>query len=149
VAHLLSRTKSPQEVTAVTFNYKKSPNFEFLYTKNKEKGTGADAEAPKAMERVFKVGFSEANQSEFLQMVVRYIVRFCPTWHQDRCNGILELGPVVARHVQAMISHSDLHLETLSDEMINEHDRQLMSMSRTLKKKTLELIAILVLRIIE
>jgi hypothetical protein len=149
VAHLLSRTRSPQEVTAVTFNYKKNHNFEFSFTKNRQRPTAVDIEAAKALELVLKSGFSGASQAAFLERTVGYIVKFCPTSHQDRCREILDLGPVVARHMQAMIQHSHLHLEELSDDMVNEYDQQLLSLSKTLKKTPLEAMTLLVLRIIE
>jgi hypothetical protein len=98
-AHLVSKTKSQQEVAAVTFNHKKNHHSDFIYKKNKEKETAVDAESPNALEMVLKMGFSEAGQSEFLQRVVRYTLAFWPPWHQDRRKEIVDVGPVVARYV--------------------------------------------------
>jgi hypothetical protein len=66
-----------------------------------------------------------------------------------KCKEILELGPTVARHIQTMILHSELFFDGDPTYSRNHQDKTLQSMAKDLKKSTLEVIGLIILRVIQ
>lgn len=69
--------------------------------------------------------------------------------YQGKCKVILELGPTVARHIQTMILHSELFCDGDPIHPMNHQDKTLQSIPKDLKKSTLEIIGLIILRVVQ
>lgn len=146
VAHLLSLHNTGAEVTAVTFEMNDSlspPMFGFIYSKNKERLTAADAEAADSLRQTLTCAFTDEIDI-FSARVASYMSQYAPSWHRDQSLKICSVGPTVVQHFHRFIGEG--HQSFPDPE--NRHDNQITTMAKALAKEPMELLLSMLLRII-
>jgi hypothetical protein len=128
LSRLLSRHyEKSEEVTAVSYSFKRDHSFSIFYTKNKQILSTQDLAAYTALETALRKGFS-ISAEDFLHEITEYAARCCPRYLQNRCNSILALAPTIARHIHSMVAHGEASLLNVADEFLNEQDKALIAL---------------------